>query len=58
VAKGSLRNWVPFIAKLKDYGNGIGLISGAHREAGFFYHVWGGADAILFLKRAGEIRKS
>ena len=44
-------NWVPFMEKLKKHNNGIALIFARTETRGFFDHVWGGADSILFLKR-------
>lgn len=43
-------NWVPFMKKLKEHGNGIALIFARTETKGFFDHVWDGADSILFLK--------
>lgn len=44
-------NWVPFVKKLKEHGNGIALIFARTETRGFFDHVWNSADSILFLKR-------
>lgn len=44
-------NWVPFVEKLKNHGNGIALISARTETKGWFDHVWHGADSILFVKR-------
>lgn len=44
-------NWVPFIKKLKEHGNGIALILARTETRGFFDHIWNDADSILFLKR-------
>lgn len=44
-------NWVPFLKKLKEHGNGIALIFARTETNGFFEHVWNDADSILFLRR-------
>lgn len=44
-------NWVPFIEKLKNHGNGICLIFARTETNGFFNHVWNDADSILFLRK-------
>lgn len=44
-------DWVSFIKKLKEHGNGIALIFARTETKGFFEHIWEDADSILFLKR-------
>lgn len=43
-------NWVPFVKKLKEHGNGIALIFARVETKGFFDHVWNDADALFFFK--------
>lgn len=51
-------NWVPFLEKLKNHGNGIALIFARTETRGFFDHAWNGANSILFIKkRVKFIRK-
>ena len=47
-------NWVPWLKKLSDHGDGIALISARTETRGFFDHVWYDANAVLFLQ--GRIR--
>lgn len=42
-----LRQWVE---RLASHGNGIALIFARTETAAFFDHVWGKADAMLFIK--------
>lgn len=51
-------NWVPFMEKLKNHGNGIALIFARTETKGFFDHIWNDADSILFLKRGVKFVKS
>lgn len=51
-------NWVPFMEKLKNHGNGIALIFARTETKGFFDHVWNDADSILFLKRRVKFVKA
>lgn len=51
-------NWVPFLEKMKNHGNGIALIFARTETKGFFDHIWNDADAILFLKRRIKFVKS
>lgn len=44
-------NWVPFMQKLKDHGNGIALIFARTETRGFRDTVWNGAAGLLFLHR-------
>ena len=44
-------NWVAFLEKLKNHGNGIALLFARTETRGFFDHVWNSADSILFIKR-------
>lgn len=43
-------NWVPFLKKLKEHGNGIALLFARTETKGFFDNIWNDADSILFLK--------
>lgn len=40
----------PFLKKMVEHGNGIVLIFARTETKAFFYYVWNGADAIMFLK--------
>jgi hypothetical protein len=51
-------NWVGFVEKLKNHGNGIALIFARTETRGFFDHVWNDADSILFLKRRVKFVKA
>lgn len=51
-------NWVLFMKKLKEHGNGIALVFARTETKGFFDHVWSDADSILFLKRRIKFLKS
>ena len=44
-------NWVPWLEKLSEHGNGIALISARTETRGFFDHVWYKAQGLLFLKK-------
>jgi hypothetical protein len=44
-------NWVPFLKKLKEHGNGIALIFARTETKGFFEHIWNDADSILFVEK-------
>lgn len=44
-------NWVPFVKKLKEHGNGVALIFTRTETKGFFNHIWYDADSLLFLKK-------
>lgn len=44
-------NWVPFLKKLKNHGDGIALIFARTETQGFFDHVWNGAHSVLFVKK-------
>jgi hypothetical protein len=39
-----------WVRRLAEHGNGIALLAARTETAMFFEHVWGKADAILFLK--------
>lgn len=44
------REAVKWLRRLLEHGNGIALIPARTETAMFFECVWGGADAVLFLK--------
>ena len=44
-------NWVDFLKKLKEHGNGIALIFARTETNGFFNHIWNDADSILFMRK-------
>lgn len=43
-------DWVPFLEKLKNHGNGIALIFARTETKGFHDHIWNDADSIFFFK--------
>lgn len=51
-------NWVDFIKKLKDHGNGIAFIFARTETRGFFNHIWYDADSIFFIKKRVRLLKS
>lgn len=51
-------NWVPFLQKLKEHGNGLALIFARTETRGFFDNVWYNASSILFIKRRIKFVKS
>ena len=44
-------NWVAFLKRLKEHGNGIAILFVRAETQGFFDHIWDGAIGFLFLKR-------
>lgn len=44
-------NWVKFIEKLKNHGDGIALLFARTETKGFHEHIWNDADSIFFFKK-------
>lgn len=40
----------PWMQRMKAHGNGIALLPARTETKAFFAHVWGGADAVLFVR--------